>query len=495
METPVESHEHVGLDMNYFFDEILIEVFGNLGLRMLKNCRLVCKRWDELISKHQNFFENYQTVLRTYEGCKNIAELRKKPKYVVVLDDCQLSPDVFNHLPNLYSLKIDLSQCEYELELSHLAQVLRLVPNLKILHVCDMNFIEDIKNMADFEKIKFNLIELNCNSELLHLLECLTLKNLNLRWHCNLPIERKLKVCEFVNQQKELENLSLNYPNDFFVHFISLNYEFKLKSFTFYSNVNFMNYESFILFLEPHKHSLNSLKIQMYSFEQSKDAIRAILKYVKKNVLNLNELELDTVYNGNTERVQILPKKLDSFDKLERFGYADIFYSLEDNKQLVDMLPKMKHLSIKSCFCKAIGLLEYEATKQKLESLAIFNFDKVTTSITFSNLKELSVHTFSLNRDGFKMFIDRHSKSLEKLTIGNDDGISPPIVNAISSIENLKHLTIDVSKKDFERIMTTFQDISLRSQPLTVIFKDYPTIVRFELPEDKIFWGDQITLS
>ena len=439
-----------------------------------------------MISKHQNFFENYQTVLRTYEGCKNIAELRKKPKYVVVLDDCQLSPDVFNHLSNLYSLKIDLSQCEYELELSDLVQVLRLVPNLKILHVCDMNFIGDIKNIEEFEKIKFNLIELDCNSELLHLLECSTLKTLNLRWHCNLPVEKKLKVCEYVSHQKELENLSLNYPNDFFGHFNNLKYEFKLKSFTFFSNVNFVEHEAFIIFLEPHKHSLQSLKIQMYSYDQSKDAVREILKYVKKNVLNLKELELDTVFEGTTERVQILPKKLDSFDKMERFGYADIFYSLDDNKQLVDMLPKMKHLY------KAIGLLDYEATKQKLESLKIFNFDSVITSITFSNLKELSVHTFSLNNDGFRMFIDRHSKSLEKLSIGNDDGISQSIVDAINSLKNLKHLTIDVSKNDFERIMKIFQEISLRSQPLTVTFKDYPTMVRFELPGDKIFWGESI---
>jgi hypothetical protein len=327
---------------------------------------------------------------------------------------------------------------------------------------------------------------------MIHIIECSTLNILNLRWHNSLSVQKKTGVCEFLSKQMALESFSVSSSNDFFYYLKSFKLDFKLKSFTFSSNNNFRDHESFVGFLDLHKNSLKSLKIRMYSFDQTKNVIKEIVNYVKKFLINLTELEIDTVFKGNSKKFQIIPDYIKSFDKIERFGFSDIFHCLSDNKQLVDMLPKMKHLSIKSCFCKAIGLLEYLATKKTLESLKIFHFDNLDTTVTFPNLREFSVHTFSSNEHGLSSFIARHTETLEKIIIGNADNITQSTVNSIIECRNLKYLLIDVSDYKLSSIMAIFHEIFLRNKPLTVVFKDYPSRLTFELPKDKLFWKEHM---
>lgn len=416
------------------------------------------------------------------------------------MDHYELNKNVFKELVNLHSLKIDFFYFEVDLNLSRLVEVLRYVPNLKILHICDINLIEDVKIMeqsADLESassssetIKFvelNLIELHCNSEIIQILKCSTLKVFNLRWHCNLSEQRKSNVCKFLSMQKELEDLYLIHPNDFFK--FSQNYEFKLKRFGFVSNDSIQD-EEIIKFLEPQKHFLNCLKIQIYSFDLSRRKINEILKFVKKNVFNLKELEVDTLIRG-------FDVQINSFgsDKIERFGLSDTFESLDDNKQLIDMFPKMKHFAFKSLLLRAVDLLEYVAIKHNLESLYIHAFDVNIFTVTFPKLKIFSVQTFSLGKIGFNSFIARHAKSLEELSIGDSSDIDQFTVSTIISCKNLKSLSIDVSNHDLLLVMTNFNEILSRTKPLTITFREYPTIVRFELPGDKIFWDEQMSVN
>ncbi|KAL7051118.1 hypothetical protein ACKWTF_004338 [Chironomus riparius] len=492
------SFDPAKLNMNYFFDEILIEIFGNLSLQMLKNCRLVCKRWDQLIINNKHLLKNLQVVLRTSKDIKKFAEIRRMPKDVIILDDQGFSMNVFDHLHNLHSLIIDLRPCQAYLEPSHFKEILSSATSLKILYASDLNFNGDIQNMKECEKINLNLTELRCNSELINILKCTTLKILDLRWHWNLPEDRKTNVINFLSQQKKLEDLTLNCRNYFYDHFQHFNYEFQLKSFTFFSNCNFSDHKSFIRYLEPHKHSLQSLNIQMFSFEQSKVAIEEIFKFIMRNLSNLKELELDTVFKGTIRKIEVLPLQLNNFSSntIERFGFNDIFYSMDDNKQLIDLLPNMKHLSIKSCFCKVVELLEYVAsTKPQLESLQVYNFDCVDSAIKFTNLKEFSVHTFSTSIQALSSFLARNSKSLERINIGDAANICQQAVNAISKCENLKCLTVNVTNNNLRLVMKTFLGILNRDKPLKIIFKDYPSIKTFMLPEDKIIWKKQIRLN
>jgi len=365
------------------------------------------------------------------------------------------------------------------------------------LKVSDIIFDENIQKMEEFEKIRLNLVKLHCNSDLIYIFECSTLKVLKLRWNCNLNVQKKSNVCEFVSQQKELKNFTLSCSNEFFVYIRKFNYKFQLKSFIYSSNSNLEDYIAFVTFLEPHKKSLQSLHITIHSLEQSKEAIEEILVYVMRNLSNLQTLELDTITNRNVRKIEIHPLHLSTCAArtIERLGFGDIFHSVDDTKQLINMLPKMKHLSINSSFRRALELLEYAATKPQLESLKIFIFDYEGSTISFLNLKELSIHSFSSSEQAFNSFIARHANSLEKMSFGHGAEIPKSTVNEISKCENLKYLSIDISGYRLNLILNTFRDILKRSKPLTITFKDYPSVVTFELPEDKIFWNKKIQFN
>lgn len=450
-------------------------------------------RWDDLISNSKYFVKNFQIILRKAKDCDKITEFQRKPQHVAILDPDAFCLVVFrDKLNNLQSLTIDLSWHEIYLKRAYFVKFLRAVPNLKVLKVSDIIFDENIRKMEEFEKIRLNLLELHCNSNMIYIFECSTLKVLKLRWNCNLNVQRKSNVCEFVSQQKELKNFTLSCSNEFFGYIRKFNYKFQLKSFIYSSNFNFQDYKAFVTFLEPHKKSLQSLDIAIHSLEQSKKTIEEILVYVMRNLSNLQTLELETNINGNGRKIEIIPLHLSTCaaKSIERIGFGDIFHSVDDTKQLIDMLPKMKHISINSSFRKALGLLEYAATKPQLESLKIFNFDYAESIISFSNLKELSVHNFSSSEQAFNSFIARHANSLEKISFGNAAEIPKSTVNEISKCENLKYLSIDVSGYSLTLILSIFRDILNRSKPLTIAFKDYPSVVTFELPEDKIFWNN-----
>ncbi|XP_070499370.1 uncharacterized protein [Chironomus tepperi] len=485
------------LNMEYFFDEILIEVFRHLSPQMLKSSRLVCKRWDQLIVNNKNLWKNHQIVFRSKKDFHKFSVIRNMPKDVVMLDDQGFRLEIYEYLHDIHSLKIDLRPCKAYLDPPYFAKIIHSVPHLKILHVSDIIFNEEIQNIKNFQKVKINLTELQCNSELVDIFDCTTLKILNVRWHYSLSKQKKKNVCKFISKQNELEDLTLNQPNDFFEHFKKLKTKQKLKSFTFFSNVNFKDHIAFNKFLEPHKHSLESLKVQIFSFEQSKTQIEEILKYVMRNLSNLKEFEIDTVFKGIKRKIEVLPLQLSTFagKSIERFGFNDIFYAVDDTKQLIDMLPNMKHLSIKSCICKLVELLDYAAFNPKLESLKVFNFDCVVSAVKFANLKEFSVHTFSQSIQAFCSFISRNSKTLERITIGDATNICLHAVNAINKCENLKTLTVDVYGNNLSLIMQTMYEIVLYDKPLTVIFKCYPSTVIFKLPEDKIFWDEQIEMD
>jgi hypothetical protein len=419
------------------------------------------------------------------------------PKSAVLLDDEVFRLDIFHHLRDIYTLKIDLSPCEAYLEPYHLVDVLHSMPNLRTLYLTDLNFNEDVQKINGFRKVRVNLVELYCNSEVLDMIECSTLKALNLRFRYKFPEQKKSTIRKFLNQQKGLEIFTLKCLNDFFEHFIDFKFEFELKCFTLFSNTNFRDHKALVNFLENQRHSLESLNIQMYSFEQSKTVIEEILKFVMKKLWKLKSFEIDTIFKGTMKKIELLPLQLSTCaaQTIERFGFNDIFYSVDDNKQLIDLLPKLKHLSFKSCFCKAVELLEYATSKPQLESLKFSNFDCIVSTAKFSNLKEFTVHTFSKSTKAFSSFISRNSKSLERITIGDATNMCLQTVNAICKCENLKYLSINVSGNDLASIMKIFREILIKNKPLTVVFRKYPSIVTFKLPEDRIFWNRKRRLN
>lgn len=306
---------------------------------------------------------------------EKVKSLRRRAHNIVMIGHAEFNCNLSYYVEILHSLTI--RSYSRVLSLNDFTEFLIHLPNLKTLTVSKSCIYSD-ENTVIHRQVVLKLVELQCDVNLLDIIEGPSLKVLNLYSVNNSTAQNHLNTCEFLRKHKTLESLTLNdFDNDFFQVFKEFCFDFQLKSFALCSTVIFNNYKELFNILEAQNESLNSLKIELFSNDQCKVVIGKTLKYILGNSSNLTTLEFNTKIRDFSSLHEVFPLPLAPFvaSKIENFYFCDIFYSIDDTKLLFDMLPNLKRLSIKTRFKKTSDFLTYAAEKEKLKSLTICNYE------------------------------------------------------------------------------------------------------------------------
>ncbi|CAG9799677.1 unnamed protein product [Chironomus riparius] len=473
-------------------DEVMIEIFGYLSPHMLKSCNLVCKRWDDIISSSKELMSKFQLVLTDSEDYEDAQELNQNHQKIIVQKLCSESLDTIR-LYNLNTLK--LCHC-HDQKLSDLVKAIRSLPMLKVFIAWEQKFEDDIADIQNFEKIRINMIKIECVSDIVRIFDCSSFTKVRLFWNHQMSLEKKMLSYKFLSKQKNLKHLKLSeYPNDNFFHSpeIFKKFQFNLESFgCFLPSVEMKHYKNIIKFLDSQKQSLTKLDIEIQPRDMFK--LEEIQDYVLKHMFNLKDLRLDLSVKdeeGPEMEVHLQPTQVTK--NIERLFYKGPQRSSAKCKRIIDLFPNIKHLHFESDYAREFRVLKHVSkTKNNLESIQFLSFHsdvQNSYSVYFPNLKELS--SFAINdEDSFSSFISRHSKTLERITIEDVEDMTELTADAIMKCENLKFVELGTWAENLLDVMSLFHDISSRNKPLTFRHYFFSSKTTFKFPEDKIFWDE-----
>jgi autonomous glycyl radical cofactor GrcA len=492
--------------VNHLTDEILIEIFGFLSPRMVKNCNLVCKRWDDIISNSRVLMDQYKVCLRQTDV--EDKEVTRKIQRMVLQDVNKL--DMAPRF-ELHTLKIDIDIIWHVVKQFDLIRALNCLQSLKFLKIKFMNKIV----IDNFQKARINLDKLITSSSIVHIFECSTLTFLEMDWESELNMDRQIIALEFLNQQQNLKELILNgYDfDDFFSSPVLQHFapKFSLEKFnyTIYNAIIERN-EELIFFLKSQSRTLNSLRL---NFRVDVNSFQQIFTCVFNNMLELKHFDMFlTVSSFDDDNfMPAIPTYVTK--SITHFGYGAIYRPLDDHKTFFDTFRSIKHLYLWTEIEPKDELLEYiSTTKIELESLGItiFYLDSVNMSrIFFPNLRKFSVsylqcadNSYILSCKNEKilcLFIMRHAKTLEEITINNSD-ITKLTIDAISKCKNLKYLEVsfefqqrngelDISSHMSSDTLKALKNIPSKYNRLTIKLSRYEFSTPYKFPEDEIFWN------
>ncbi|XP_070509462.1 uncharacterized protein [Chironomus tepperi] len=482
-------------------DEVLIKIFGFLSPHMLKNCNLVCKRWDDIISSSKELMSKFQLVIYGPDDYLDVQKLNRNQQSIIVRKLCAESLDAICHF-NLSELDVCYSENQ---KLSDLVEAIRNLPMLKVFSAWEVKFEDDIPDIQSFERININIEKVHCVAEVIRIFDCSTLKNVRLLWNNEMPLERKLLTYELLSKQKNLEYFILSeYQMDNFFHSreIFMKFQFRLKSFQYFSAASpLKHYKNFIRFLDSQKSSLTTLDLEMQPRDMIK--IETIQKYVLEHMINLKTLRLDLSVRDeeNTQWISEIDEKLEPTQvtkNITSLKYKGPQTSLSKCKRLIDLFPNLKYLHFESDYVREFKVLKHVSkTQVNIESLEFLSFhsDIVTSfSVYFPKLKNLS--TFAIcDENAFSSFVSRHSTTLERITIEDIDDMTELTANAIMECENLKYVKLGTWNDDLLSVMNLFHEISSRDKPLTFIYEFFSSSTTFKFPEDKIFWDEKLGIE
>jgi len=428
---------------------------------------------------------------QNYDGVK---ELKRKYQGMIVRNLCPQILEVIRVL-DLHKLQIWSTFENQIIKLSDLVKALSTLKNLKIFDAWEENFNDDMK---EFEKVCPNLESLFCNSNIVHIFNCTTLKVLHLKWNHDMTSERKSLAYKFLGQQKDLEEFRLYelFEDDFFSEFVTFN--FRLKSFRYDTSVVMEQHKNLIRFLLSQSDSIKSLEIGIQPGDR-KYINEELLNFILNNMSNLISLKLELTTRDHAEEPELQPET----DEEMKLGITNVTKSIRhlefmgkhrtfnECKQFVDLFPNLTHLFYSSDYDEDIHPLKHVSkSNANIDSIDLpLNFNK--TSSYFPNLKKLSTWGFDLNKKAFRSFINRHSKTLETIIIRSDIGITKQIADEIMNCENLKFLSMKFCYFKLVKVMNyLFGDDSFKNKPLTFRFDYDFSSQTFNFPEDAIFWNE-----
>jgi len=407
-------------------------------------------------------------------------EMRRKYQSAII--KCSRSSlDVIHH-HKLESLELTVSK---KTKLSKLINALNKLTALKVFIGKYTEFIDDLSSDR-LKTVSTNIEHLKCAVEIVHIFACCSLKKLRLHCHNTIDENSKKVVIDFLKKQTNLEDLNL-FGEDFggffaLPDFIDL--KCSLKKFNYESiSSDFPYYEAFIRFLSRHVRTLTSLEVDF--FTEPPFGLQMIHKYALENIVNLKHLKMD--YTGDEDETPFneLPTASQITKNLESLLLCRLSMDMNINKSFFDLLPNLKHLHFEGTedYDDDCELLNYISERcLKLESLKMSGlYYKIPGIIYFPKLKEINIEICD-DEESFCLFINRHSQTLERITINGFDDFTRSIAKAILNCPNLNYLQFDLNKLTIGSLMMIHEILS-RNKTFTLILPEEN--YKFIFPDDR----------
>jgi len=448
--------------------------------------KLLIYRWNEIIGTSHKLMKRFQLNLK---NPREAMEMQRKYQSAIT-KRLGSSLDVILRHKNLHSLELtELNRTK----LSTLINALNKLTSLKVLNAKYTDFIDDLSESSDSLKtISTEIEQLKCVVEIVHIFACCSVKKLRLTCDGTINENRKKLVVDFLKKQNNLEDLCLcgEAFDELLPDFIDL--KCPLKKFNHKNgSKHFPYYEAFIRFLSRHVRSLTSLEVDF--FTDPSFGLQMIHKYALENIVNLKHFKMD--YYNNPDNFMIpfneLPIASQITKNLESLELCGLSFDLNINQAIFDLLPNLKHLNFHGTDNSEVDweLLKCISERcQKLESLKMFLlYDDIPGIIYFPKLKEIIIEICN-DEEIFCAFINRHSQTLERITIEDFDDIyfTRSIAKAILSCPNLNYLKL--GELTFGAIMM-INEISSRPKTFTLVLPKLNS--KFIFPDDKAIFYDQ----
>ena len=426
-----------------------------------------------------------------------------KRKHQTAIVNCSLADSL--DVISSHNLQVLFLRCSNDTYLSRLVEVLGRLPSLKVLHIDLHSLIDDVTGSGDFNKIQIALKEVCCPVEIMQLFDCSTVKIFIISLSNPLDAKRKEIVIDFLRQQRKLEALGVvgDNLNDFFTipEILELKCALKrLKIDCERTEFRFLHFDMLIRFLDRHKKTLTSLKLNFCT--DPSFGIKIIHTFVLENLTNLKLIEFGHILNDGDDddnREHDFP-----FDELplatqitKNLNSIDVDLTTSENgyKRFFAMFSNLKYLGFNSdgenytLFPSSLSEINVNLVSLKLWGYGKSSDDRLNAIVYFPNLKELIVDEFS--DDDMCDFINQHSNTLEKITFEPCYCLTYQTTKAILNCVNLKYLEISCYKAN-ACFVNMFNEIALRSRPFELKMSYYPYRKSFIFPEDKAIWNKEL---
>jgi len=433
--------------------------------------------------------------LKLKDKTRRAKGLKRKHQSAIVRCSLVDSLDVISS-HKLQSLEIFRSST---VNLSVLINVLNALPSLKAVKIHFNLFTDDITGTEYFNQVQIQLQELFCGTDILHIFGCRTVKKLSIYWENSANVSAAI---DFLRKQRNLEDFDLRGPSDeFFTLSEIFEFTFGLKKFKInYPLRSFPHYEALIKFLDQHKTTLISLNVDICT--EPEFGIDFIHKFALENLINLKHLKfghskIEDGYKGDELSFIELPSATQITRNMESLGVRARSTDMNENRRFFDMFPNLKHLKFGDTDSNDIELLHCISERcVNVETLLMPKFGpeyELLATIYFPKLKEFSIHGYY--EEGFVPFINRHSQTLERLTLEETDYITHLTTKEILNCPNLNYLKLHLSVPNFS-VMGIFDEISCKTRPFTFIlhcrWHHVWATNKFIFPDDKALWDAEI---
>lgn len=515
-------------------DHILIQIFEYLSPNMMKCCALVCKRfvlkslkifltnilitlhinlrWDTIVG-YSKLMERFQLNLKKSEKkIQEAKDLKRKHRSALINQFESSLNIIYRH--NLHSLKIQHLQ---KITLSSLINVLNKFPSLKVLDINLPRLIDDIA-INNFKKLKLNLKELECPTEIAYIFDCKFIKELKMTWFVPVDDDKKKFAIDFFKQQNNIEEMTLygDYFGEFFTNSEILDLKFTLKVLRlacYNEKKKFLHAPMLIKFLERHKESL--LILELHFATESAYNIKFIHNYVLENLINLIHLEFAYIcVDDSDDEDEFIDENDDDDDIILRelqFLFDEFPYQSRAAKNIESLtvvlaedqsnynlffaaFPNLKHLAFWS---KSEDVMLYSSSlnsvSAQLESLQLMDHsgdtDELDEHSYFPHLKEIFIGRYW--ETNLWKFINRHSNTLEKIRFQDCRDLSYLTAKAILNCTQLKYLNVSFDTPNVCMI-AMLNEISFRPGPFTLKISFPFQKYLFIFPDDRVLWNEEI---
>jgi len=434
--------------------------------------KLLMNRWNEIIGTSHKLMKRFQLNLKNPREAMDMQ--RKYQSAIIAYSD--LSLDVILH-QNLESLELTVSR---NIELSTLINALNKLTALKVFNAKYITFIDMSEFSDSLKTVSTNIEHLECVVEIVHIFACCSVKKLGLRCDDTINENSKKVVIDFLNKQTNLEDLNL--CGEAFGGFFALpdfiDLKCSLKKFKHLKGTrNFPYYEAFIRFLSRHVRTLTSLEVNF--FTEPPFGLQMIHKYALESIVNLKHLKMD--YDKDEIPFIELPTASQITKNLESLSLCRLSMDMNINKSIFDLLPNLKHLHFEYTADYDDELLNCISERcPKLESLNMFSLNEEISGIYFPKLKEINIDICH-DEESFCLFFNRHSQTLERITINIFEYFTRSFAKAILSCPNLNYLKLNLLELTIGSLMMIHEILS-RNKIFTLILPEEN--YKFIFPDD-----------
>lgn len=488
-------------NFNNLPEEVILEIFSYLDVTAIRNCHLVCKNWDELISTSWRIMEKFQLSLSTFHN---------RPSYQ---HNCLIT-----NLNEILSIRRIFLTMKFDSLIYNEAEIMKIVEvhgafiKCLTINFCQMKSTvlnRVLNSMPNIETLFVSGTPMRSLSKI-YPIESKTLKYLSIS-ACNWKVFDYFLRC----QVETLEiKVYMDGDRGHFENFLSK--QTKIHTFS----LNGYSKSIYRIFEQNAFESCSQLKLKKFSIsnlhnESIKEVENNLLKFLKMNSNTIEEMNLNTqlspaVYDAVLTKIHSLTKlKLDvcyiphnkefyesvrSKTKLKQLILTEPFKCNEAAKGLLGKFPTLEVLKMTSINPDLLMFLSINL--QKLQQLSINKMPyAMMPIIKFSQLKSFHVEEVGDIKNWITFIV--HNPTLTTLSIKElyMQQIDKRMVTTITNAKNLKHLKIqgglkamktffDLIKIDWNNIETMQLTVrNLNENFLRPFFIKFPKDKKYPAPE------------